>query len=103
MLVVDEWKATTFAIFPQTGGFLCVGAPVSSSWLLHEKKGIVEHVVVCDLDMYFVVSDLDVRGAPQRGKEMLFGQRIIDRPPRLKIAMRAPASERSVLHAGHLE
>src|SRR5215475_7908868 len=53
--------------------------------------------------MTLIICNLNIRRAPQRGKEMFLGQRVVDRPPRLVVAVRAPSAARKILHARELE
>src|SRR5262245_41170019 len=88
MKIVDEEESTADAVFAQARGFLRRRVPLASSGLLHQHERIFVNPIVHQVVLPFFVGDLNVGASSHSWKEMFFGKRVIDSPPRLPNSVR---------------
>ncbi len=101
--VVDHHEAAAPEVLAQPRGLRAVRMPRAATGLLEDEPRIVEQRVVVERDGAAILRDLRARHSRERGQEMRFGERIIDRPPRIAPAARSRAAAGRVSEPAHLE
>src|SRR5205823_2291308 len=104
--IVDNHKTPTQQMLAKVCSFLRCWPPTALSRLLQKQKRIFKDARVGQFKMlteWIVLEDIDVSHTAERREEMLFGVRIVDRPPRLNDSVRSRAARRLVLDACHVK
>ncbi len=105
----SPWKSSTTRNPPRSrysrsrSMLLALRKPIAAARLLQEQPRIVEQRVVLERRLLAVGGNLDPRHALDGGQEVRFGERPVDRPPRIAPAARSRAADRGVGEPRHVE